>query len=863
MKRISIIYLLLSVTFVTFSQTIAPDLSWLNTTNGTQPKYVWENREDAIYHELYYPDTLKQTAPEFWALMRCPWVFNRAMQWQTVSDNVIAYCTDGNLQLTGEKQVSAWYSDPENKISSQADFTTFEKLNAKRQRDCAVLPSFQFHIGQNPILHLEVAKATSQWQFVISIKGRSGVPIICSGWQSGSKTMNFDIATALLKAGYKLNFAELHFVMGTWDNSATVNHNITFKVQLLSQPAIVACLPIIKTAKNAQQGINVNALLTNIQPAGIKLFASLNGKKYEMTSNNNTYRCSMPAPAEGSYTITFSSNNTAVCNTSQLLRITNGIYYSYKKEKNYFEKDGKPEKPLTGSYQGCMFYKDCGLKSEQLINSQTEWDSWDRTEAPGEHLHSWESWTEAEMHNRFAYLAQNNWSLLHLHSHYGIWERFDAVGNLAPHGIEQFANYVKVAAQNNLWVMITLSSYPYGFDQTEWDKGTAPYFQYKEKGFKNDDWYNPQNEPFRSIYHQYMRSFITLFKDESSIFSLSSSGEGDWKVGYKRFADTKEVIKSIDTMHVVVSEPIMHFTQLPRKQVEGFTSDVVGYRNYAMGAKINSDEEMGMYVRIAQMLPNSFISEGSFPSNNLYTHICFPKGNPEQNCWTGTENYRRYNRDWLYFGFIAQMPALVTWDEVLTENERIVMHQVSRQVNWNETFVKPKVAILVNDTLVTWDGRELIAKYERVFSKLAIDYSFIDYKSETAQYKLIINPLNQLKLTDAEIEKAIPAEIRQTALFKSDNAHAVHFFQTENTKTTVAYIYNTATHVEQPFYLTGKHQRMPQPAALTISSINLPKGKTYQLFDLDTKTIVAEGIINPSTLIKTVITNHDYLLFVK
>jgi len=196
---------------------VIPDFNWLTQKNETiRPKYVWENREDFIYHELSYADSAKTTAPEIFALQRCPWVFNRAMYWLRNADSTIIAATPfADLMLTGEKQVSAWYSDPANRISSSGNSTVFEKLNTKRHRDCAVLPAFQFHLGQNPMLELSVSKCDAPWQMVVSIKGRSGAPFICSGWQTGAKTIQFDIAAELKKRGYELNYAELHFAIGT------------------------------------------------------------------------------------------------------------------------------------------------------------------------------------------------------------------------------------------------------------------------------------------------------------------------------------------------------------------------------------------------------------------------------------------------------------------------------------------------------------------------------------------------------------------------------------------------------------------------------------------------------------------------
>ena len=157
MKLLSLLTLtfLLLLTTQVFSQTdknrihkgdgqVIPDMSWLNQKDGLRPKYVWENREDYIYDERRYADSAKMTAPEIYPLIRCLWVFNRAMKWIRNPDGTIISYSDGeNLALTGEKQVSAWYSDPKNQITNSGETTNFNKLNHRRRRDCAVIPSFK------------------------------------------------------------------------------------------------------------------------------------------------------------------------------------------------------------------------------------------------------------------------------------------------------------------------------------------------------------------------------------------------------------------------------------------------------------------------------------------------------------------------------------------------------------------------------------------------------------------------------------------------------------------------------------------------------------------------------------------------
>jgi hypothetical protein len=47
----------------------------------------------------------------------------------------------------------------------------------------------------------DVDDASDEWQFVVSLKGRSGAPLISSGWQTGAKAMEFDLRQKLAVLG--------------------------------------------------------------------------------------------------------------------------------------------------------------------------------------------------------------------------------------------------------------------------------------------------------------------------------------------------------------------------------------------------------------------------------------------------------------------------------------------------------------------------------------------------------------------------------------------------------------------------------------------------------------------------------------
>jgi len=848
-------------------QQVQPDLSWLNQKSGSRPKYVWENREDYIYHEMYYKDSLTLTAPEIFPIMRCAWIFNRSMKWvRNAEGPIIAYSEGRDLPLTGVNQVSGWYSDPDNVIRNSGKAIVFVKNNSKRQRDCAVLPSFQFHLSQHPIVEISVSESSEDWQFVLSMKGRSGPPFICSGWQSGSKTMRFDIARALKNKGYDLNYAELHMAIGTWNSDPQKHATIKFEAKLISQPAIVGSLPVIRTVNDSREGIPISAIVTGLDSFSGKMFANIEGKRIPLSREGQIWKATVNGLAVGSYSVLFDTDSSHIASSTTFIRITDGEYWKHNKEFNSLHRGNSSKSTLTGSFQGTLFFKDVGLSSEQLVNSQSQWDNWNRNEAPGEHLLYWESLTRPELNNRFAYLSKNGWDIVHLHSHYGIWERFDASGNLAPHGIEQFACYVDEASKNGISVQVTLSSYPYSNNTTKWDDGTTPYKQTIEKGFKNEDWFNPQNEPFRSIYHQYIKDFVNTFRDETAIFSFSSSGEGDWKNGVPRFQDTKEVIKSIDSSHIIVSEPFFSYNQqkkYPSEVAKGFTSDLVGSRNYATGNHFNPEEEMSIYLHLQQIVPSGYIAEGSFPSSNLYTKIKAVgiKNDGSSNTWVGTTEYRYNVRDWIYLGLAKRMPLIVTWDEVFTEDEHLVANEVSKRVDWGRPIEIPSVSILLTDTNYI-NSRQKLGIFEKIFSKLSVNYRFIENTKDANPGDWVIDGGQPFDSTKFSKLSNLPGNIQKKVPFNLSKNYSSQFSISKDRKTMTAYLFNKSHYEFKEYYLASTIHRLPLPALFELTLTNLPEDINYTLYDLDTKTIVQSGKTKKNKVIRLENTKADYVFII-
>jgi hypothetical protein len=824
-----------------------PYFSWINQQQGTsRPDYAWEGVEDIIYHNTQIANPNWATAPEFYAFLSKNWVFNRAMKWVRTKDgNIFCYSECDTLKLTGKKQVSRWFSDPANIISEEGERTIFIKQSKNRVRDACVLPAFQFHLGQHPVLVVNVSKADCDWQFCVGIKGRAGKPMLASGWQNGAKTITFNIAGELRRKGYDLNYAELNLAMGVWTGDSLKTGQVEFSAFMKTQPAIITSLPVIKTLANASKGIPVEIILTNgsgeiTRDKILSPSCSFDGRKQDMVLSDKTYKTVIPFFQSGNHQINFILNRNEEMNQKQTIRITGNEYFKYDKEIAAIKLNDSIISPLTGSYQGAFYFANAGKTDERMVQGQEEWNKSNPDEL---RLHWWESLTGKELEQRFSYLGANKWKVLHLNQHWNNWERLDAGGNISPHGAEQLALYVRSAHKFGLAHIQDLSHYPY-YESTVWQ-------QYKDAGYKETDWFILWRQPFTTMFHQYIHDVASIFKDETSILAIGASGEGDKYNQLSRSVDIMNTYQDIDSKHIFIGEPIHIYNQLPRKDINGWTQDILGSRTYLLGNQVETELDMGMYFKLNQMNSNVTMLEGSFAPPPGYSKMTFDPRDDKFNTWTGTEIYRTNLRTSIYMGLVARQSLLVTWDEQFTEDERLVFDQIRKQIRWDKKLKQPDVSILITDSLFKTDFLKTASKYERYFTTdFPVGYRFI---TDTTNCKgFVINIMNEFEIPQ------LPNSIRP--FFKLSEDYAVTYTVTEDNSQIMAYIYNISNHIKKSVEYSYIH-RLPNPVDLELSTPETGQNSKIQMYDLnDKKLIQTHTGSNFTATFKN--TTHDYFLII-
>jgi len=824
-----------------------------------RPQYALEGCEDRVYHDRELG--IRSSDPSApCAFVGKSWVFNRAMTWlDAPGDTILCYSAGGDLPLTGERGKSEWFSDARNSVTQDGPAYTRFIQYSERPCDCIVLPGLQFHIEQHPVAHIHVSDATTEWQFCVLIKGRSGPPLVASAWSSGAGTLEIDLRKALQDRGHDLHYAELHFVVGLWNAKAEGDRSIRFALDLIASPCVIASLPVVRTRDNAQKnGTPITALV--LDAAGKRLTrqeetltAIVSDKTYPLTESNGIWSTVVPDLSVGAREVRLAASGAVTAETTATIRVTDGRFIGYDPATHSLTRAGRSIGPMTGSYLGMIYAKNVGQSDETLVQGQREFDAWDRIVPPGEHWHYWEALTEREMGARFRYLRESGWHLLHICQHWMIWEKLDAGGHIAPHGAEQMALYFRMAARHGLAVVQALSHYPYG------NGYTPPYRQYYETGFQDDDWQRVDT-PFTDRFHAYLADYTRLFRDETALAAMTPSGEGDRVAGPVRANDTAAFVTGRDPNHLFLSEPIYRMDKLPQEHCAGWNQSLWGSRLYWIGDDFEPEVDLGVEFGLMRTGP-VFVAEGSWPCPHSHNSAVRAGGT-----WCGTLEYRTRVRDTLYIGLVRNVPILLTWQEQLTEDEHQVAAKITQAVDWAQSWQEPPVAIRV-DTPNVRERREVLCRYETLFSSWPLATRCIVRDEPAPPGTVVEIDARQAFRAPAFASEGgtIPDEVKQQMPLNLSDGYRAAYRWSQDRRTLLAYVYNCTNHIERDYRhcLGGRFHRIPNTAPLQIRLQNLPQAPLRtRIYDLARKETVFDEAVTASHAQDLGQTNADFFVLV-
>lgn len=652
--------------------------------------------------------------------LRDTWVFNRAMTWQEVqiggSRLILAYSLRSPVSLTGETGVSRWFSHPENALLPlDATLSRFVKKRADIW-DQVCLPPFQFAIEQHPVAHLQVEHATHPWQFVVILRGRSGVPFYVSEWQEGAAALQVNLLEPYRARGYPFHYAEMLFVMTLWTGEGEEG-TIDFQLQLQGADCIIPCLPVIRTQKRAQQeGIPIAALVldtraTPLETTQAEVTVLWDGNMAPLRPDERgIWTAILPEMPLGDHSVTLQARlrNGKEVTTDLSVRVTDGKFLQYDPVLRLPTLEGKALGPLTGSYRGELPFRWVNTPQERLLHGEKDWyEAIADPEHPQHGYHFWESLTPREVEQDFAYLSGCGWNIVHLCSGWRWWARFDAGGFLSPLYAERLALVARTARQYGMWLHLALSHYPLGW-------GDPPYAQYLEGGYQRDDYHHPGSS-FYQMFGNYVRQFALVFRDETGISSFTASGEGDFACGKTFVNFVHDLLRQYDPNHLVLCEPHHEVIKHPNYYVhEGWKPLLGGVRSYFVDHR--PPEAIGVEYRIAAM-GHLFMAEGCF-----YGYL---GGNLHMGPEMPIRAYRRRVRETMYTGFALRTPLLWTWEERVVEDERRVMAEIRQLVDWSKPFRTPPLAIRVSAELMPADRREPLYRMEDLLSQVPISSIYL------------------------------------------------------------------------------------------------------------------------------------------
>ena len=283
-----------------------------------------------------------------------------------------------------------------------------------------------------------------------------------------------------------------------------------------------------------------------------------------------------------------------------------------------------------------------------------------------------------------------------------------------------------------------------------------------------------------------------------------------------------------------------------------------GSRMYWIGEALHPELDLGVEFKFLQ-LGDYFMGEGSWPCPHRYARFMGHKDS-----WAGTERYRRRVRDSLYLGLVHRNPILLTWEEQLTEDERIVLREVRGRIDWAQPFQQATVGIRVDSPNVgggPWgaEGRAVLGRYEEYFSALPLMTRYLGPNDPAPAGALVLDARQPYA------EPALSAALVAAGPLQLSTGYRASYLWSVDRQTLLAYVYNVTGHerLEGRPDLSGNWHRLPQPAACQISLRNLPETPlSCRVYSLDEKRVVRELAVNGDAGVGLGMSTDDYCLLI-
>lgn len=787
-----------------------PVFKWINQTTGTKPEIGWFSGEQYAYHEVRIKSEW-QAAPEFFPFFDHPSITNRQFAWLEKDGLIYTYTEGDKLKLSGENAASEWLSEPKNKIIKHKDYTEFYPQSGLRLREAMVIPAFQFNIHQHPIWDVEIESTEVEYQLIVAIKGRAVKPLFCSKWLTGKQAFQVPIKELIDNYSYTLNYAQVHIALVVWKNSLGQKDKVKINLFSKTKEAVIVPLPVIRTLNNAPKKIRLYKADSEgkLQKFNRRISVQV-GSEQMYVKNGNLELKKNP---EGEYKINIEG-------TILQLKLTNGIHWQ-RSDDHKWKYDDRILTPLTGTYSSINHVIFDPTGEEKLIFTNQDYD---KDKSSNTQYHFWESLTEDEMKSKISYLSDCGFDVLHMSQGWGFWQKLDNGGKISPFGAELFAQFYRIAANQSIYIIQALTHYPY-FPKTDKDGwGSPPNEKYFEEGFSDSDWLNLGQTKFNGLFENYLRQFGSIFKDETALLMLSTSGEGDHMAGYRRCKWVEERMKKFCPKTLFYSEPIFFFSKTVGEHILNWDQKILGSRSYSMGIKLRSDYDLCLYFKLNNCNPKIVMAEGAFPAPQLYSVFMYPQTDERSKSWIGSEHYRIHVRDNIYIGLVTGSSLLLTWEEQFTEDERICLRLFREKLLLPYQPKQANVEVLYSEEIYKNRAETLGPLIEFALTNALGSIKLVDTFTNLSTLK--IDPRTPLT-------KAQKNEWKKIGSLEVSIGYSCIWETCENNQCKVVYLYNTGdTYKHEVLY--SKFHRIPKATAGFLKF-----GDTHDaiIMDLETKNV--------------------------
>ena len=346
------------------------------------------------------------------------------------------------------------------------------------------------------------------------------------------------------------------------------------------------------------------------------------------------------------------------------------------------------------------------------------------------------------------------------------------------------------------------------------------------------------------MFGDYLVQLAAVLRDETALSSFTAAGEGDPSCGMLFVNMVNDQLTAEDRNHLFICEPHHQISRDPDYYGKtGWKPLLGGMRTYHIEwLKPQPPESIGVQFKLSAM-GHIFMGEGCFygflGGNHQYMNVKMP-----------IDSYRQRIRQTIYGGLVYRNPILLTWEERIVEDERIVFEQVRRAVDWSVPFQTPRLAIRVSPELVpVKKGRERLFQYEKALSRIPLECMYV-WKDDPV-------PAGTLFTIDARVPfiqpqfvadgGKLPEELKKHMPLRLTDDFKANYSWSQDRQVLLAFLQNRDS---------------PKPASDIVLQ-NFPPGKlAFQLFDLATKKIVLEGTFQNSVALKMPTQGRHFFLLV-